>query len=235
MTVTEIFKTSFETVKSHKKQTLILCVLFAVIRIITDLFSEFHILIVSTISSFVIALVLLPFIYILKESKIDRKQLLTAILSYTLISVVVTGFVFVSSSLTAIIENALVKTISGFQIYRFTSLVIRLILLIIVNVSDYFVILAVSEAIVPLKSVKLLFDNLKSGFWGKIFKIEIISFIINLPISIPTTIIEYTTYANVTDTIQFKIISIPFHIYTIVCMYTYWNLLKQKEEKDNIL
>ena len=232
MTITEIFKTSFETVKAHKKHILILCVLFTAIRAIS---SEFHFLTESIFSSVLMALVLIPFIYALKEAKIDRKQLLPATLSYTLISVVVTGFVFVSSSLTTIITHTLVKTIYGFQIYRLVSLVIRLILLIIVNISDYFVILAVSETITPLKSVKLLFNNLKSGFWGKIFKIEIISFIINLPISILTTIIEYTTYANVTNTIQFKIISVPFHIYTIVSMYTYWNSLKQREEKDNIL
>ena len=131
MTLTEIFKTSFETVKLHKKQTLILCVLIAVIRIITDLFSGFHILIVSTISSFLIALVLLPFIYTLKESEIDRRHLFISALSFTLISAIILCFSLSLSSLNTIIIKAMTENPSAFQSYWFASILVRIIIQII--------------------------------------------------------------------------------------------------------
>ncbi len=216
MTITEIFKSSFETIKSHKKQVIILCLISIITRTVIQVFSGFPTLIVGFFSAFLNALVFLPFISKLNDSKANTKRLIISALSFAVISTV---FLIIDISTTLAMQYFP-------NLFVFP---IRLIILIVLTIIEYFGLFSVFEASMPIKSLKLLFSKLKSEFISKVSIIIAISLSINLPLSILCTVIKYNIYIDVTSTIQFKIISVPFYIFATVCMYTHWKSLEKEK------
>ena len=75
MTITEIFKTSFETVKSHKTPFITVYLLNVVIQVVLYCIPNFHFLLARTLYTFLATFVYLPFFFILKGYKVSKKEL----------------------------------------------------------------------------------------------------------------------------------------------------------------
>lgn len=225
MTITEIFKTSFETVKSHKKQTLILCVLYAIIQIPSYYIPHFYGFIASAFSAFLTVIALSNFIFKVRNITFSVKHLIKCGLSYSLILTVALILYQSSASLTSFIMYY-----NG-DFYRkllFLILIfpIDILIYILFTITGSYGIFAVHQIAAPHKAVKLLYAKLSHGFLTKFLKTILISIIINLPISALILAIKYIGSIDLTNSLFVYIISIPLTAYNAICYFTYWNSLE---------
>jgi len=218
MTLTEIFKTSFETVKAHKTPFITVYLLNVVIQVVLYCIPDFHFLLARTLYTFLATFLYLLFFFILKGYKVSKKELFSRIPSLAFISLTSNVLYTILNKLLLLIGKLSAEYSDFYNSLKLFILPAYIIIWIIIEVFGMY---AVAETETLLKAIKLVCEKMKSNFVKTISEALIIYLIVFLPI-FAMSIREILVYQEIQNSLFMKIIIIPpLNLFYLICIFNY--------------